>query len=146
MLFLRGFACLPVFSDPCAADADAPFVLWWGNTPMVAITHPEDAKCVMTADVKHFKVVEAFRKPFLPLLGNGLLLAEEETWQHHRAIMKPAFFAERLKVNRNSALSQKPSNSRAFLDDFYTLLALGGFCFGANKKKKKVALLSYLCL
>jgi cytochrome P450 len=50
------------------------------------------------ADVKHFKAVDKVVQSFLPLLGNGLLLADEATWRHHRSILQPAFFAEKLKV------------------------------------------------
>ena len=66
---------------------------------MVAITRPEDAKCVLMADVKHLKRLEVVKKTFFRLLGNGLLLSDGEEWEHHRNIMRPAFFAEKLKVD-----------------------------------------------
>jgi cytochrome P450 len=50
------------------------------------------------ADVKHFKVVDKALQSFFPVLVNGLLLADEATWRHHRSILQPAFFAEKLKV------------------------------------------------
>jgi cytochrome P450 len=82
----------------CNDADDAPLVYWWGNTATVVITQPEDAKCALMADVKHFKAVDMTVQSFLPLLGKGLLLADEATWRHHRSTLQPAFFAEKLKV------------------------------------------------
>ena len=65
----------------------------------MAITKPEDAKCVLMADVKHLKRLEVIKKTFFRLLGNGLLLIDGEEWEHRRNIMRPAFFAEKLKVD-----------------------------------------------
>ena len=83
---------------------------------MVAITKPEDAKCALMADVKHFKRMDFTIKSFFRLLGNGLLLIDGEEWEHHRNIMRPAFFAEKIKVDSRIHLVKE------CLCNFYTLV------------------------
>ena len=91
------------------------FVYRWGTHATVAISKPEDAKCVLMADVKHLKRVEVIKESFFRLLGNGLLLIDGEEWEHHRNIMRPAFFAEKIKVGNCIHLVKE------CLCNFYTL-------------------------
>ena len=69
--------------------------MWFGPTPRVNITNPEDLKDIFT---KHEDFPKPTINPLVKLLATGLANYEGEKWAKHRKIVNPAFHSEKLKV------------------------------------------------
>lgn len=63
---------------------------WLVELPVVQVSHPEAVEEVL---VRHARVMHKDRiyELLRPLLGNGLVTAEDETWKRHRRLAAPSF-------------------------------------------------------
>lgn len=68
---------------------------WFGTTPRVYITEPEQVKIVFS-QINEFHKTSSF--PFRRRKGSGLASLEGPKWAKHRKIINPAFHVEKLKV------------------------------------------------
>lgn len=73
-------------------------VFWWGNLPTILVTKGEDARSILSADVKQLQRPIGVNRIFRRLFGNGLILANGEDWQLQRESLRQAFFLEKLKA------------------------------------------------
>lgn len=89
---------LPFYSKIFSQISGRTFVYWWGAQPRLVVTNPEDVKRIMSADVKNYSKSQFGRQVLHRLFGNGLVLAEGDDWHNQRALLRPAFFAEKLKA------------------------------------------------
>ncbi|KEH38475.1 putative 11-oxo-beta-amyrin 30-oxidase [Medicago truncatula] len=69
--------------------------IWFGPTPRVNITDPEQIKDVIN---KIYDFQKPNVNPLVRLLGCGLVCLEGEQWSKHRKIINPAFHLEKLKI------------------------------------------------
>nr|QFS19027.1 cytochrome P450 72A558 [Medicago truncatula] len=69
--------------------------IWFGPTPRVNITDPEQIKDVIN---KIYDFQKPNANPLVRLLGCGLVSLEGEQWSKHRKIINPAFHLEKLKI------------------------------------------------
>ncbi|KAA0053763.1 cytochrome P450 CYP72A219-like protein [Cucumis melo var. makuwa] len=67
---------------------------WFGTTPRVYITEPEQVKIVFS-QINEFHKTSSF--PFRRRKGSGLASLEGPKWAKHRKIINPAFHVEKLK-------------------------------------------------
>ena len=57
---------------------------------MVVLGSPEAMRRVLQTGVKNYvKDTDFSYKPFMPILGSGLVSAHGELWQHQRLLMAP---------------------------------------------------------
>ena len=57
---------------------------------MVVLGSPEALRRVLQTGVKHYvKDTDFSYKPFMPILGSGLVSAHGALWQHQRLLMAP---------------------------------------------------------
>ncbi|XP_028763799.1 cytochrome P450 72A13-like isoform X2 [Neltuma alba] len=69
--------------------------MWFGPSPVVTITNPEDIKEVFS-NISVFEKVAS--NPLAKLLITGLIGYNGEKWLKHRRIINPAFHLEKLKL------------------------------------------------
>ncbi|XP_024632155.1 cytochrome P450 72A68-like isoform X1 [Medicago truncatula] len=69
--------------------------IWFGPTPRVNITDPDQIKDVLN---KIYDFQKPNANPLVRLLANGLVSLEGEQWSKHRKIINPAFHLEKLKI------------------------------------------------
>ncbi|KAK7272631.1 hypothetical protein RJT34_29351 [Clitoria ternatea] len=68
--------------------------IWFGPTPRVTITDPEQIKDVFN---NMYDFTKTSMNPLISLLAPGLVSYEGEKWSKHRRIINPAFNLEKLK-------------------------------------------------
>src|SRR4029078_2456264 len=67
------------------------------NRRSMLLSHPEDIERVLVTENRRF--IKNYALIFLrPLLGNGLLLNEGESWLRQRRLIQPAFSRHRVEV------------------------------------------------
>ena len=67
-----------------------------GNRRSMLLSHPDDIEQVLVAENRRF--IKNYALRFLqPLLGNGLLLNEGESWLRQRRLIQPAFSRQRIE-------------------------------------------------
>ncbi|XP_024529980.1 cytokinin hydroxylase [Selaginella moellendorffii] len=74
------------------------FVFWWGTEPRISVSEPEIVREVLSKKFSHFDKSEARLRFTNLFLGRGLASVTGEEWSHHRRLVAPAFFHERIKV------------------------------------------------
>src|SRR6478609_6005123 len=66
------------------------------NRRSMLLSHPDDIERVLVTENRHF--IKNYALIFLkPLLGNGLLLNEGESWLRQRRLIQPAFAKQRVE-------------------------------------------------
>ncbi|EFJ29722.1 hypothetical protein SELMODRAFT_267282 [Selaginella moellendorffii] len=73
------------------------FVFWWGTEPRISVSEPEIVREVLSKKFSHFDKSEARLRFTNLFLGRGLASVTGEEWSHHRRLVAPAFFHERIK-------------------------------------------------
>ena len=67
-----------------------------GNRRSMLLSHPDDIERVLVTENRHF--IKNYALQFLkPLLGNGLLLNEGQSWLRQRRLLQPAFSRQRVE-------------------------------------------------
>nr|QNN89097.1 cytochrome P450 [Azadirachta indica] len=106
-IMLKEAKTRPINLDDDIAIRVMPFVLklfkdygkncfiWFGTTPRVNITNPDQIKETFTK-ISDFQKVKF--NPLVRLLGLGVANYEGEKWAKHRKIINPAFHQEKLKL------------------------------------------------
>ncbi|MCO5595274.1 hypothetical protein L7F22_049315 [Adiantum nelumboides] len=79
------------------------FVYWLGTKAVLPISNPEHAKEILSNKFGHFKQ-RTLRPDGKELVGESVGSLEGERWAHHRRIVSPAFFVEKLKVMTSTML------------------------------------------
>jgi cytochrome P450 len=84
------------FFEECHRDHGDAAYFRVGNRRGMLISHPRDIEQVLVTDNRRF--IKNFALQFLrPLLGNGLLLNEGESWLRQRRLIQPAFSRARIE-------------------------------------------------
>jgi cytochrome P450 len=55
------------------------------------ISDPDGVKRVLVENAPNYKRIDSLQPVLAPLVGNGLVTSEGDTWRNHRRIMAPAF-------------------------------------------------------
>nr|APU50922.1 cytochrome P450 734A6 [Fritillaria cirrhosa] len=74
-----------------------PFLYWFGPTPRICITSPEQVKQILSNKFGFF----GKSKPnpnIMALFGKGLVMVEGSDWARHRRVVSPAFAMDKLKM------------------------------------------------
>ena len=67
-----------------------------GNRRSMLLSHPDDIERVLVTENKRF--IKNYALQFLkPLLGNGLLINEGDSWLRQRRLIQPAFSRSRVE-------------------------------------------------
>lgn len=69
--------------------------LRFGPARVIMLAHPDDIKHVFQDNNSNYHKSIIYR-PLRPLLGNGLLLSEDDFWRQQRRLAQPAFHRQRL--------------------------------------------------
>lgn len=88
----------PFYDKLLSQHSGSRVVSWWANFPEIVVSKADDARRILSADVKHMRKPKISVKSLHRLWGRGLLLADGEEWHVQRNILRPAFFAEKLKA------------------------------------------------
>ncbi|XP_024534676.1 cytochrome P450 4A12A [Selaginella moellendorffii] len=72
--------------------------VWWGTEPRKSVSEPEIVREVLSKKFSQFDKSEAGLRFANLFLGRGLVSVTGEEWSHHRRLVAPAFFHERIKV------------------------------------------------
>ncbi|MCO5590349.1 hypothetical protein L7F22_044318 [Adiantum nelumboides] len=73
------------------------FTYWFGFQARYILKEPEQAKELLSTKSGHFSKLRG-RPDTKDLIGDGLVTLNGEKWAHHRRILNPAFFLEKLKA------------------------------------------------
>ncbi|KAE8736666.1 Cytochrome P450 CYP4, partial [Frankliniella occidentalis] len=67
-----------------------PIKFWLGETPMVAVTRPEDVEPLLNSQ-REVDKHDVFYRPLQSFFGNGLISLNGQAWSVHRRALTPAF-------------------------------------------------------
>ncbi|EFJ27842.1 hypothetical protein SELMODRAFT_94751 [Selaginella moellendorffii] len=73
------------------------FVYWWGTEPRISVSEPEIVREALSKKFSHFEKSDMSVWFLTMFLGRGLASVTGEEWSHHRRLVAPAFFHERIK-------------------------------------------------
>jgi cytochrome P450 len=65
------------------------------NHHVYMFNHPDAIEQILVTQREHL-IKDKFTRVLSPLLGNGLLISEGETWRKHRRLAQPAFHRDRI--------------------------------------------------
>src|SRR5688500_1659653 len=68
----------------------APGIYW------TLVTHPEGVEHVLRTRGRNYRKPDRFNVPVRMLAGNGILVAEGDSWLQNRRLMQPGFHRQRL--------------------------------------------------
>ena len=68
-----------------------------GRLPVYLVSHPDDVQRVLQGNWRNYRK-GIFNEPLVPLLGQGLLTNEGESWLSERRLLQPAFHREHLRA------------------------------------------------
>lgn len=74
------------------------FAIWVGNRPTYVVTDPELAHDILVRRANEFHKAELLRHAVQPLIGNGLLISEDDFWKRQRKLAQPAFHHQRIEA------------------------------------------------
>ncbi len=80
---------LVFMSNAAAAHGDR-VAFRLGGYPLLQLNHPDDVESVLLKNAKSMHK-DAIYEYLRPLLGNGLVTSEGETWKRHRKLAAPSF-------------------------------------------------------
>ena len=94
--------CLPEFRRDmlgflaaCVRDYGDVVPIRVGNRRLILLSHPDLIEEVLTARARH-TTKTAILQMLRPVLGDGLLLSEGDSWLRQRRLMQPAFHRQRI--------------------------------------------------
>lgn len=64
--------------------------------PTVVLSHPRDVHTVLVREFKSYQK-DFYTRQLVPIIGNGLLLSEGDTWRRNRRLAQPAFHASAIR-------------------------------------------------
>ena len=67
-----------------------------GKRPVFIVNHPETIRRILTEDRANYPKSDLMVSALSPLLGDGVLIASGELWEHDRQMLEPAFMHMRL--------------------------------------------------
>ncbi|MBA2394296.1 MAG: cytochrome P450 [Ktedonobacteraceae bacterium] len=67
-------------------------------SPAYLISHPESIKHVLQENARNYNKDLLTYKIFKPMLGQGLLINDGQSWLHQRRLIQPAFHRKRLEI------------------------------------------------
>ena len=67
-----------------------------GLRPVFIVNHPETVRRILTEDRANYPKSDLMVSALSPLLGDGVLIASGELWEHDRQMLEPAFMHMRL--------------------------------------------------
>ncbi|KAA8550476.1 hypothetical protein F0562_002160 [Nyssa sinensis] len=73
------------------------FMFSLGNTQILYVNRPDLVREITTCTSYDLGKPSAHRKEFGPLLGEGILTANGPTWAHHRKVLAPELYMEKVK-------------------------------------------------
>jgi len=74
----------------------------FGNIQTLCVNETYIVKEITTCTSFNFGKASFQKKLFGPLLGDGIITSNGTTWAHHRKILAPELYIDKVKVNNNS--------------------------------------------
>lgn len=91
-----------------------------GRLPIYLVSHPDDVQRVLQGNWRNYHK-GIFNQPLVPLLGEGLLTNEGESWLSQRRLLQPAFHREHL----SALASIMAEEAEALVERWQTLARTG---------------------
>ncbi|EFJ06388.1 hypothetical protein SELMODRAFT_186869 [Selaginella moellendorffii] len=73
------------------------YFYWWATEPRIMVTEPELIREVLAKKVTQFEKSDMMVSAIASIIGRGLIAVNGDEWSHHRRVVAPAFYLEKLK-------------------------------------------------